>query len=78
VQSFAAAWSGHVDKNWLTPTVLALAQVIYQERWFDVLPILADALEESGCTDEGILMHLRRPGPHVHGCWVVNLLLAKE
>jgi hypothetical protein len=42
------------------------------------LAILADALEESGCTDADMLGHFRGPGPHVRGCWVVDLLLGKE
>jgi hypothetical protein len=40
--------------------------------------VLADALEESGCTDADILTHLRGPGPHVRGCWCVDLLLNKS
>ena len=42
------------------------------------LGILADALEETGCTDAEILTHLRSPGPHVKGCWVVDTLLDKN
>lgn len=64
--------------SWLTATVTGLAETIYQERAFDRLPILADALEEVGCTDAEILGHCRGPGPHVRGCWVVDLLLGKE
>lgn len=67
-----------VDPSWPTKTVAALAQAIYDSRAFDRLPILADALEETGCTDEEILSHCRGPGPHVRGCWVVDLLLGKE
>jgi hypothetical protein len=70
----------------LAPAVLAwndgtagkVAQRIYEGRAHADLPILADALEEAGCDDEGILSHLRGPGPHVRGCWAVDLLLAKE
>ena len=40
--------------------------------------ILADALEGAGCTDAAILDHLRGPGPHVRGCWAVDLLLDKK
>lgn len=60
----------------ITPQRLAAS--IYTDRAFDRLPILADALEEAGCTDEAILSHCRGPGPHVRGCWVVDLLLGKE
>jgi hypothetical protein len=55
-----------------------LAQGIYDERAFERLPILADALEDAGCTDAAILVHCRGPGPHVRGCWVVDLILGKQ
>jgi hypothetical protein len=67
-----------VDPSHRTMTVVQLAQGIYDDRAFDRLQILADALEEAGCTDAAILGHLRGPGPHVRGCWVVDLLLGKE
>jgi hypothetical protein len=67
-----------LDGSWLTSTVTSLAQAIYTDRAFDRLPILADALEDAGCTSSDILDHCRGPGPHVRGCWVVDLLLAKE
>jgi hypothetical protein len=63
---------------WLTSTVTSLAAGIYHERAFDRLPVLADALEEAGCTNADILNHCRRPGEHVRGCWLVDLLLGKE
>lgn len=44
---------------WLTPDVLAIAQRIHDDRDFDAMPFLADALEEAGCTEETILRHLR-------------------
>jgi hypothetical protein len=58
--------------------VVRLAQSIYDDRAFDRLPVLADALEEPGCTNAEILAHCRLPGEHVRGCWVVDLLLGKE
>jgi hypothetical protein len=67
-----------LDRPWLTSTVTSLATAIYEERAFDRLPILADALEDAGCTNADILSHCRGPGPHVLGCWVVDLLLGKE
>jgi hypothetical protein len=63
---------------WNDGTIPKLAQGIYDERAFDRLPILADALEEAGCTDTDILAHCRQPGEHVRGCWVVDLILGKE
>ena len=66
------------DPSWRTSTVLALAQMCYTERSFDLLPILADALEDAGCEDEDILNHLREPRLHVRGCWVVDLVLDRE
>lgn len=66
------------DPAWLTSTVVSLSQAIYQERAFDCMPILADALEDAGCTIAEILEHCRQPGVHVRGCWLVDLLLCKE
>ena len=65
------------DPAWLTPTVHALASAIYADRAFDRLPILADALEEAGCTNADLLLHCRQPGEHVRGCWAIDLVLGK-
>lgn len=67
-----------LDLTWLSSTAVGLAQGIYADRAFDRLPILADALEESGCGDAGLLAHCRETGPHVRGCWVIDLLLDKQ
>jgi hypothetical protein len=67
-----------VDPTWLTPGVVELARTTYEDRAFDHLPVLADALEEAGCDNADILAHCRGPGPHARGCWVVDLLLGKE
>jgi hypothetical protein len=61
-----------------TSNVTALAQSIYDDRAFDRMPILADALEDAGCDNADILKHCRQPGEHVRGCWVVDLVLEKE
>jgi hypothetical protein len=66
------------DLAWLTPDVVTLAGHIYHDRAFDRMPELADALEDIGCDNADLLSHLRGPGPHVRGCWVVDLLLGKE
>jgi hypothetical protein len=70
----------------LDPTVLAwnggtvprLAQAIYHDRRFGDLPILADALDEAGCSDPSTLSHCRSGSEHVRGCWVVDLLLGRN
>lgn len=67
-----------VDPRWRTETVVALATGIYAERAFDRMPILADALQEAGCDNTDILSHCQGDGPHVRGCWVVDLVLGKE
>jgi hypothetical protein len=67
-----------LDRSWFTSTVQQLAQSIYDDRAFDRLPILADALEDAGCDNADILNHCRQPGVHARGCWVVDLVLGKE
>jgi hypothetical protein len=68
-----------------TAAVTSLAQAAYEERELpggnlapDRLAVLADALEEAGCTDQAILDHLRGPGPHIRGCWVLDAILGRE
>jgi hypothetical protein len=67
-----------LDPSWLTSTVVALAEGIYAERTFDRLPILADALQDAGCENPDVLDHCRGPGPHVRGCFVVDLLTGRN
>jgi hypothetical protein len=69
----------------ITPAVVSLAHAAYAERigpYHDLdgvrLAILADALEESGCADDTMLSHLRSSGPHVRGCWAVDLCLNRD
>ncbi len=64
--------------RWQDAIVPKLAQGLYGQLAFDLLPILADALEEAGCTNAYILNHCRQPGEHVRGCWVIDLILGKE
>jgi hypothetical protein len=64
-----------IAPSWLSSTVRALGQSIYETRRFEELPILADALEDAGCDNADILNHLRGPGPHVRGCWALDCLL---
>jgi hypothetical protein len=64
--------------QWHDRIVPKMAQAIYDDSAFDRLPILADALEEAGCTDHAVLDHCRQPGEHARGCWVIDLLLAND
>lgn len=64
--------------SWKEGLIPKLAQRIYDNRAFDQLRILADALESAGCTNADILRHCREPGEHVRGCWVVDLILGKS
>jgi len=66
------------DASWLTSDVVALARGIYDDRAFDRMPILADALQDAGCDNDEVLNHCRDAAQvHVRGCWVVDLLLGK-
>jgi hypothetical protein len=76
-----------LDPVWLArgDSIRALAEVLYGKRrlpegTFDVKRVaeLADALQDAGCSDETILSHLRGPGPHVRGCWPVDLILGRR
>jgi hypothetical protein len=72
---------GQVDRAWLAwnaGTVVKLAHAIYDGPRFGDMPVLADALEEAGCTDADLLGHCRAGGEHVRGCWAVDLLLGRS
>jgi hypothetical protein len=63
---------------WRTDTAVSLTRAMYDARDFSAMPILADALQDAGCDNDDVLNHCRGPGPHVRGCWVVDLVLEKE
>jgi hypothetical protein len=72
------------SRTWRTADVVRLAEAAYEERTLpagtlnlDRLAVLADALEEAGCADADLLGHLRGAGPHVRGCWALDLLLGR-
>jgi hypothetical protein len=64
--------------SWRTGNVLELAQMIYNNRTYNHMPILADALMDAGCEDEQIIGHCHSDGPHVHGCWLLDMILGKS
>jgi hypothetical protein len=62
-----------------SPTVRAIAQAVYEQKRWEELPVLADCMEDDGggfgAGKEGVLSHLRSPGPHFRGCWALDLVL---
>ena len=66
-----------LDPAWQTQNAVILARTIYEERRFELLPLLADLLEEAGCPTE-VSAHCRGPGPHARGCWVVDAILGRH
>jgi hypothetical protein len=64
--------------RWHDGLLVSMARQMYDSRDFIDMPILADALEDAGCTDADILTHCRQPGEHVRGCWVLDLILGKK
>jgi hypothetical protein len=66
------------DRRWRSADAVGIARGIYEDRAFDRLPILADALEDAGCDHKNVLDHCRKPGPHARGCWVVDLVLGRK
>jgi hypothetical protein len=77
-----------IDRRWLAwndGTVQWLAQAAYEHRSLHDgtlelgrLAVLADAIEEAGCTDAELLGHLRAVGPHVRGCFALDAVLGKS
>jgi hypothetical protein len=67
------------NRSWLTTTVVAIAQGMYDSRDFSAMLLLADALVDSGCENEDILNHCRDAKQvHVRGCWLTDMVLGKE
>jgi hypothetical protein len=63
--------------RWSDGTVVKIARAIHDDRAFDRMPVLGDALEDAGCRNPDILAHCRQPGPHTLGCWVIDSLLGE-
>jgi hypothetical protein len=63
--------------EWRSANVMRLAEYVDSNGDYSVLPILADALQEEGCTREDILEHLRCRGPHHRGCWALEKTLGR-
>jgi hypothetical protein len=65
-------------RTWERGVVVGLAQTIYEEKAFERLPILADALEDAGCAEGALLRHLRQPDGHLRGCWALDAVLGRR
>lgn len=68
------------DPSWHTPVVVNLAEQVYETGSGDLLPILADAMQDAGCDHEGILGHLRTIPARAwfRGEWVIDSVLGKS
>jgi hypothetical protein len=64
--------------RWNDGAIVHLAASLYDEQRWSELPVLADALEDAGCTDLTVLAHCREGGEHVRGCWVLDWVLNKQ
>jgi hypothetical protein len=70
-----------IDPAWLQwngGSVSAIADRIYRNCEFELMPLLADALQTAGCAETSIIKHCHCKEPHVRGCWVLDLLLSKQ
>jgi hypothetical protein len=63
---------------WNDSIIVKLAQSIDEEKAYQRMGILGDALEEAGCTDSAMLDHCRKATRHHRGCWLVDGLLGKN
>jgi hypothetical protein len=65
------------EPAWQRPEVAVFAQIIYECSAFGRLTELGESLVAAGCKNAAILAHCRQAGPHVRGCWVVDLLTGR-
>lgn len=63
--------------KWENSTIARMVKAIVDNKDFAHLPVLADALEEAGCTNTLILNHCRQPGRHYYGCWFLDECIAR-
>src|SRR5262249_31680279 len=65
-------------RTWNDGVLGKMAQAICGGRRWAELPILADALEDAGCSDVLVLDHCRTPAEHALGCHVLDAVLGKS
>ena len=81
VRSILAFWPTFVVPDVRAYLVQALQDGVVQSfRYTTAMSpaVLADALEDAGCDSQELLAHCRGGGPHVRGCWAVDLVLGKK
>jgi hypothetical protein len=70
-----------LDPSWLSwhgGLLVSMARQMYDRRDFTDMPVMGDALEDAGCSNQDILSHCRSGGEHYRGCWVLDLVLGKK
>jgi hypothetical protein len=67
-----------VRPSWKTEEVTSLARHVFEGGDFGRMPALTDALLNAGCDDPDVLDHCQSAGPHVRGCWALDLILGWE
>jgi hypothetical protein len=58
--------------------IQSIARLIYENKRYGDLPILADLLEESGILDQELISHCRSRSVHVKGCWALDWILGHQ
>jgi hypothetical protein len=66
------------DLSWVQPPVVDFAKNMYEDLSLDRMPHLAVILKGANCNNEDILRHCLTPGPHVAGCWAIDLILGRD
>lgn len=66
------------DPAWRTSTVLEVGKAIYDQKRFEQLPILADALVDAGCDVPAIIEHFHSGMQHVRGCWALDAVVGRH
>lgn len=67
------------DPSWRTEAVVGLVRSIERENAYDRLPVVADALDDAGCTDPAILDRCRDTSqPGRYGLWVLEDIMGRS
>jgi hypothetical protein len=64
--------------SWGNGIIPATARDLYEKPVQGEFPVLADMLQDAGCSDARLLDHLRTHPRHDRGCWALDALLGKR